>query len=155
MQGTSAVIDALNALLVDELAARDQYFIHSRMLMHWGFEKIGERIAHEMQDETGHADALIKRILMLEGTPTMTPSALNVGADVPAIIGNDLAVEMKVVAHLREVIALCERERDYVSREVLLPMLEDTEEDHAWWLEQQLGLIQKVGLQNYLQSQMS
>jgi len=155
MQGPSAVIDALNSLLVDELAARDQYFIHSRMLVHWGFEKIGERIAHEMQDETEHADALIKRILLLEGTPTMTPSALNVGADVPAIIGNDLAVELKVVAHLREVIALCERERDYVSREVLLPMLEDTEQDHAWWLEQQLGLIQKVGLQNYLQSQMS
>jgi bacterioferritin len=155
MQGHPSVIDALNALLVDELAARDQYFIHSRMLKHWGFEKIGERIAHEMQDETEHADALIKRILVLDAVPRMTPSALNVGADVPGIISNDLAVERKVVDHLREVIALCEQERDYVSRDVLVPMLKDTEEDHAWWLEQQLGLIQKVGLQNYLQSQMS
>jgi bacterioferritin len=155
MQGQPAVIDALNDLLVDELAARDQYFIHSRMLMNWGFEKIGERIAHEMHDETGHADALIRRILMLGGTPRMTPSGLDIGADVPGIIASDLAVELRVVDHLREVIALCERERDYVTRDVLMPMLEDTEEDHAWWLEQQLGLIQKVGLQNYLQSQMS
>jgi bacterioferritin len=155
MQGKPAVIDALNSLLVDELAARDQYFIHSRMLKHWGFEKIGERIAHEMEDETGHADALIKRLLLLDAAPRMTPSALNVGTDVPGIISNDLAVERKVIDHLRQVIALCEQESDYVSREVLLPMLEDTEEDHAWWLEQQLDLIQKVGLQNYLQSQMS
>ncbi|HEX6363742.1 MAG TPA: bacterioferritin [Albitalea sp.] len=154
MQGQPAVIDALNALLVDELAARDQYFIHSRMLHNWGFEKIAERIGHEMQDETEHADALIKRILLLEGVPRMTPSAIDVGADVPGIIANDLAVELRVVDHLREVIALCERERDFVTRDVLMPMLEDTEEDHAWWLEQQLGLIQKVGLQNYLQSQM-
>ena len=155
MQGHPAVIDALNALLVDELAARDQYFIHSRMLKHWGFEKVAERIAHEMQDETEHADALIKRLLMLEAVPRMIPSGLNVGFDVPGILSNDLAVEQQVVHHLREVIALCEQERDYVSRDVLVPMLKDTEEDHAWWLEQQLGLIQKVGLQNYLQSQMS
>ena len=155
MQGNPAVIDALNALLVDELAARDQYFIHSRMLKHWGFEKIAERIAHEMHDETEHADALIKRLLVLEAAPRMTPSGLNVGTDVPAILSNDLGVERQVVTHLREVIALCEKESDYVSRDVLVPMLKDTEEDHAWWLEQQLGLIQKVGVQNYLQSQMS
>lgn len=155
MQGHPAVIDALNSLLVDELAARDQYFIHSRMLRHWGFVRIGERIAHESQDETEHADALIKRLLVLEAAPRMKPSALNVGMDVPGIITNDLAVERKVVDHLREVIALCEQERDYVSRDVLVPMLRDTEEDHAWWLEQQLALIRKVGLPNYLQSQMS
>jgi bacterioferritin len=155
MQGHPTVIDALNALLVDELAARDQYFIHSRMLKHWGFEKIAERIAHEMQDETEHADVLIKRLLVLEGVPRMTPSGLNVGADVPGILANDLAVERKVVQHLRDVIALCEQERDYVTRDALVPLLKDTEEDHAWWLEQQLGLIPKVGLQNYLQSQMT
>lgn len=154
MQGQPAVLDALNALLVDELAARDQYFIHSRMLAEWGFARAAERIAHEMDDETGHAAALIKRILMLGGTPRMTPSALNVGSDLPSIFANDLAVELVVVQHLREVIALCETERDFVTREVLLPMLEDTEQDHAHWLEQQLGLIQRVGLQNYLQSQM-
>lgn len=155
MQGHPAVIDALNSLLVDELAARDQYFIHSRMLKHWGFEMIGERIAHEMLDETEHSDALIKRLLLLEAAPRMSPSAVNVGTDVPGILSNDLAVERRVVDHLREVIKLCEQERDYVSRDVLVPMLKDTEQDHAWWLEQQLGLIQKVGLQNYLQSQMS
>ena len=154
MQGSAPVLDALNALLVDELAARDQYFIHSRMLGEWGLAKAAERISHEMDDETAHADALIKRILMLGGTPRMTPSALNVGADLPSIFANDLAVELKVVTHLREVMALCETERDFVTREILLPMLVDTEQDHAHWLEQQLGLIQRIGLQNYLQSQM-
>lgn len=154
MQGQACVIDALNDLLVDELAARDQYFIHSRMLSEWGLPRIAERIAHEMDDETDHAAALIKRILMLGGTPRMRPSALTVGSDLPSILANDLAVELAVVQHLRQVIALCESERDFVTRAVLLPMLEDTEQDHAHWLEQQLGLIQRVGLQNYLQSQM-
>lgn len=154
MQGEPGVIDALNALLVNELAARDQYLIHSRMLAHWGLVRAAERIAHEMGDEAAHADALIKRILMLDGTPTMAPAALNVGSDLPSIFANDLAVELAVVAHLRDVIALCEREQDFVSRDVLLPMLDDTEQDHAHWLEQQLGLIQKVGRENYLQSQM-
>lgn len=153
MQGNPSVLNALSDLLVNELAARDQYFIHSSMLLEWGLTKVGERIAHEMEDETGHARALIKRILMLGGTPRMTPSALNVGADVPGILANDLAVEISVAKHLREVMALAERESDFVTRNVLLPMLEDTENDHAHWLEQQLGLIELMGLQNYLQSQ--
>ena len=120
MQGSPPVLDALNALLVDELAARDQYFVHSRMLGHWGLAKAAARIGHEMEDETGHADALIKRILMLGGTPTMTPSALNVGTDLPSIFGNDLAVEYRVITHLRAVMALCESERDFVTRDILL-----------------------------------
>lgn len=152
MKGKKVVIDALNALLVYELAARDQYFIHSRMLDEWGFSKAAARIAHEMEDETGHADALIRRILMLEGTPDMKPAALNVGHDVASIFGNDLAVEYSVVKHLREVIAMTEKEADYVTRDLLLPMLKDTEEDHAHWLEQQLRLIKLMGEQNYLQS---
>lgn len=155
MQGHPAILDALNALLVDELAARDQYFIHSRMLSEWGLAKLADRIGHEMEDETAHADALIRRILMLGGTPRMTPSALDVGHDVPSILQNDLAVELRVVQHLREVMALCETERDYVTRDILLPMLDDTEQDHAHWLEQQLRLIGLVTLPNYLQSQMS
>lgn len=155
MQGHPAILDALNALLVDELAARDQYFIHSRMLSEWGFSKLADRIGHEMEDETAHADALIRRILMLGGTPRMTPSALDVGHDVPSILQNDLAVELRVVQHLREVMALCEAERDYVTRDILLPMLDDTEQDHAHWLEQQLRLIGLVTLPNYLQSQMA
>lgn len=154
MQGSAPVVDALNALLVNELAARDQYFIHSRLLGEWGLTKAAERLSHEMSDETAHADGLIKRILMLGGAPNMTPSALNVGSDLPSIFANDLAVELRVVQHLRQVMALCEAERDYVTRQILLPMLVDTEQDHAHWLEQQLGLIQRVGLPNYLQSQM-
>jgi bacterioferritin len=152
MQGKQTVIDALNTLLVYELAARDQYFIHSRMLDEWGFGKVATRIAHEMEDETSHADALIRRILMLDGTPDMKPAPLNVGADLPGIFTNDLAVELLVVKHLREVISLTEKEQDYVSRDLLLPMLKDTEEDHAHWLEQQLRLIKLMGEQNYLQS---
>ncbi|WP_157270844.1 bacterioferritin [Azohydromonas aeria] len=154
MQGHPAVLDALNALLAGELAARDQYFIHSRLLEDWGYERLAARISHEMEDETGHADVLIKRILMLGGRVAMVPAPLNVGEDVPGILRSDLAVEYSVITHLREVIALCERERDYVTRDLLLPMLEDTEEDHAHWLEQQLRLIDAVGLPNYLQSQM-
>ncbi|MBC9073134.1 bacterioferritin [Thauera sp. CAU 1555] len=155
MKGNKKVIAALNALLADELAARDQYFIHSRMLSEWGLAKAAERIAHEMEDETQHADALIRRILFLEGVPAMSPSKLTVGKDLPDIFTKDLAVEMLVVKNLREAIALCEAEQDYVTREILEKMLDDTEEDHAHWLEQQLGLIKLVGLQNYLQSQMA
>ncbi len=155
MKGNKKVIATLNALLADELAARDQYFIHSRMLSEWGLVKAAERIAHEMEDETQHADALIRRILFLEGVPAMNPSKLTIGTDLPDIFAKDLAVELQVVKNLREAIALCEAEQDYVSREMLEKMLDDTEEDHAHWLEQQLGLIKLVGLQNYLQSQMA
>lgn len=155
MSGSPAVLVALNALLVDELAARDQYFIHSRMLAEWGFEKAAARIAHEMEDETGHADALIRRILMLGGHPDMKPSTLTIGHDLPEVFANDLAVEISVTAHLREVMALCEHERDFVTRDILLPMLIDTEEDHAHWLSQQLNLIRLMGLPNYLQSQLA
>ncbi len=153
MKGSLKVLDRLNALLVDELAARDQYFIHSRMLEDWGFDNLAARISHEMEDETGHASALITRILFLEGVPDMKPSRINVGADVPNILRNDLAVELMVVKNLREAIALCEAEDDYVSRQILVSMLDDTEQDHAYWLEQQLGLLERMGLQNYLQSQ--
>lgn len=152
MQGKQVILDALNALLVYELAARDQYFIHSRMLDEWGFNKAATRIAHEMEDETGHSDGLIRRVLMLGGTPDMKPAPLNVGHDVVSIFENDLAVEISVVKHLREVMALAEKEQDYVTRDLLLPMLKDTEEDHAHWLEQQLRLIKLMGEQNYLQS---
>ncbi len=155
MQGNPKIIDTLNQLLAGELAARDQYFIHSRMLSEWGLSKLAERIGHEMQDETGHADVLIRRILFLEGTPAMVPAPLNIGSDVVSILQNDLAVELQVVANLRKAIALCEKQDDYVTRELLEPMLDDTEIDHAHWLEQQLRLIQLMGLPNYIQSQAS
>ena len=155
MKGNNKVITTLNKLLAGELTAMDQYFTHSRIFDDWGLQKLYARIDHEMDDEKQHADALIKRILFLEGTPEVSNRApLNIGKNVPDMLANDLALEQQVVADLREAIALCEKEQDYQSREILEAMLADTEEDHAYWLEKQLGLIDKIGLQNYLQSQM-
>lgn len=155
MKGSDKVIDALNGLLGWELAAMDQYFIHSRMYDDWGLQKLFERIDHEFDDEKGHAAALIERMLFLEGTPDMvTRPAINIGQDVPAMLQSDLDVEYAVGNALKAAIKVCEEEQDYTSREILEKLLEDTEVDHAWWLEKQLGLINRVGLQNYIQSQM-
>ncbi|MGR9046149.1 MAG: bacterioferritin [Gammaproteobacteria bacterium] len=154
MKGNDRVIERLNTLLAGELTAMDQYFIHSRMYQDWGFEKLYERIDHEMTDETQHADQLIKRILFLEGTPNLSKrEPLNIGKDVSEMLRNDLELENKVIAALKEVIQYCESVQDYQTREILEAMLQDTEEDHTYWLEKQLGLIDKIGLQNYLQSQ--
>ncbi|CAE6517274.1 MAG TPA: bacterioferritin [Nitrosomonas nitrosa] len=155
MKGNTKIIDILNKLLAGELTSMDQYFTHSRMYDDWGFSKLYERIDHEMDDEKEHADRLIKRILLLEGVPAVgNRSPLKIGKDVPEMLKNDLELERSVIVALREAIAVCEQEKDYQTREILEVMLADTEEDHAHWLEQQLGLIEKVGLQNYLQSQM-
>jgi len=155
MKGNNKIIDTLNELLAGELAAMDQYFIHSRMFDDWGLSKLFERIDHEMDDEKQHADMLIKRILFLEGTPDLSSrSGLNIGKDVPGMLENDLALEKTVITDLKKAIACCEQEHDYQTREILEVMLADTEEDHAYWLEKQLGLIDKIGLRNYLQSQM-
>ena len=154
MKGQIEVVNYLIKLLKGELAARDQYFIHSRMYEDFGFDKLYQRINHEMEEETEHADALLKRILFLEGVPDMTPDALKVGKDVPQMLRNDLEVEYEVRQALADGIALCERHQDYVTRDILVAQLKDTEEDHAYWLEIQLGLIERIGLQNYLQSQM-
>ncbi len=155
MKGNAKIIDILNALLATELTAMDQYFTHSRMYEDWGFNKLYERIGHEMEDEKQHADQLIKRILLLEGTPIVgNRSALKIGVDVPTMLENDLELERDVIIALRDAIAACEREQDYQTREILESLLAETEEDHAYWLEKQLGLIEKIGLQNYLQSQM-
>jgi len=155
MKGNNKIIDTLNELLVDELTAMDQYFIHSRMYDDWGLTKLYERIDHEMDDEKQHADHLIKRILFLEGTPNLSQrSELNIGKDVPEMLKNDLILEQSVITALKKAIACCEQAHDYQTREILEVMLADTEEDHAYWLEKQLGLIDKVGLKNYLQSQM-
>ncbi len=153
MQGKAEVLAYLNTLLAGELAARDQYFIHSSMYQEWGYGKLYERIHHEMEDETGHAQQLITRILMLGGTPNMVPEKLDIGADVVAMLESDLRVELHVREALKKGVALCEQHQDYVSREALVAQLKDTEEDHAHWLEQQLFLIKQIGLQNYLQSQ--
>ncbi|HSX70683.1 bacterioferritin [Pseudomonas subflava] len=153
MKGATEVVDYLKDLLRGELAARDQYFLHSRMYQDWGFAKLYERINHEMEEETQHADALLQRILFLEATPDMTPKAIYPGATVPDMLKSDLKLEYEVRAALAKGIELCEQHGDYMSRDILVLQLNDTEEDHAYWLEQQLGLIDRIGVQNYLQSQ--
>ncbi|WP_432785099.1 Bacterioferritin [Oligella sp. MSHR50489EDL] len=153
LKGHPEVIDYMNKLLAGELAARDQYFIHSRMYAEWGYNKLFERIDHEMDDETGHAHDFIRRILMLGGTPVSAPSSVNIGADVVEMLKNDLKLELEVQANLKKGIVLCEKHQDYVTRQMLVEQLKDTEEDHAHWLEQQLNLIDNMGLKNYLQSQ--
>lgn len=152
MKGSQKVIDYLNFLLGGELAARDQYFIHSSMYAEWHFGKLYERIHHEMADETIHAQILISRILMLGGVPNMKVGDINIGTDVPSMLKADLDLEYAVQQHLKDGIVLCEQEKDFVTRDILVAQLEDTEQDHAHWLEQQLRLIELMGLSNYLQS---
>jgi bacterioferritin len=155
MKGNADVIARLNHLLAGELTSIDQYLIHSRMYKDWGFNRLYERIHHELQEEQSHADRLINRILFLEGVPDLSKrNTLQIGQDVPSMLKNDLALEYKVIEELRKTIAFCENLGDFVTRDILLALLKDTEEDHAYWLEMQLGLIEKVGLQNYLQTQM-
>ncbi len=155
MKGNKRVIDAMNGLLAAELAAMDQYFIHAQMYADWGLTKLHERVAHEFDDEKGHATALIERILFLEGTPDMsTRESLKIGKTVPEMLKNDLQLEYDVADALKGAIRACEKERDYQTREILKVLLEDTEVDHAYWLEQQLRLIDRIGLENYVQSQM-
>jgi len=155
MKGNAKVIAWLNKQLTAELSAADQYFVHSRMYEDLGLMKLFERLKHEAEEELEHATDLIQRILFLEGTPDVASrDALSIGKTVPEMLENDLQSEYSVGAMLKEGIALCEIEKDYESREILEKLLEDTEVDHTWWLEQQLGLIDKIGLQNYMQAQM-
>jgi len=155
MKGNQNVIDTLNKLLTGELSAADQYFVHSRMYQDWGLQKLFERLEHESKEELEHAAKLLERILFLEGQPDVAArDPLRIGKDVPDMLKNDLTLELEVVAALKDAIALCESHKDYQTREILEELLKDTEEDHTYWLEKQLGLIDKIGLQNYLQSQM-
>lgn len=153
MKGHDTIINHLNKLLTGELTAADQYFVHSRMYEDWGMKDLYERIKHEMEEELEHASWLIERILFLEGTPDVSKrDKLNIGKDVPSMLKSDLALEYEVADHLKEAMASAEEKRDYVTRDILLKMLDDTEMDHAYWLEKQLGLIDKMGLENYIQS---
>ncbi len=155
MKGTQEIIDILNKLLTGEMSAADQYFIHSRMYHDWGLDKLYERLKHESEEELEHATKLVERILFLEGTPNVASrEALRIGKDVAEMMKNDLSYELDVVAALKAAIPVCEKQKDFHSREILEGLLKDTEEDHTHWLEKQLGLIDKVGLQNYIQSQM-
>lgn len=149
MKGHPDVVECLKTLLRGELAARDQYFLHSRRYEDQGLMALYERINHEMEEETEHADALLRRILFLEGDPDMRPLPFEPGRTVVEMLERDLAVEYEVRANLAAAMKLCEQHQDYVSRDMLLKQLRDTEEDHAWWLEQQLGLIKRIGLELY------
>ncbi|QSX34649.1 bacterioferritin [Shewanella avicenniae] len=155
MKGNPQVIDVLNKLLNGELSAMDQYFVHAHMYEDWGLKELYERINHESEDERGHAAKLISRILFLEGTPDVeSRDPLTIGKDVQQMLESDLQYEYKVAANLRAAIELCEQVKDYQTRELLEVLLEETEDDHMYWLEKQLGLIKMIGLQNYIQSQM-
>ncbi len=155
MRGEAQIIDTLNQLLTGELSAMDQYFIHGLMYEDWGLTELHERISHESEDEREHARKLVERILFLEGKPDVASrEALHIGTNPQEMLQNDLNYEYQVADNLRKAIALCEIQKDYASRELLEVLLEETESDHMYWLEKQLGLIDKVGLENYLQSKM-
>ena len=155
MKGDKAVIKILNAQLTNELSAINQYFLHSRMYRNWGLDKLAKKEYEESIGEMKHADKLIERILMLEGLPNVQAMhKLMIGENTPEMLKCDLALEVAAHKTVKEGIATCEGAGDYVSRELLTDILDDTEE-HIDWLETQLELIEKVGLQNYLQSQMS
>jgi len=155
MKGDKKIIDILNSLLTGELTAVDQYLIHGEMYADMGLNQLAEKSIHESDHERQHARALIQRILFLEGKPDLSKrEELKIGKNVPEMLKADLSVEYRVDDHLKKAMATCEKAQDYVSRDMLGVQLEDTEMDHAYFLEKQLKLIELVGLQNYLQSQM-
>ena len=148
------VLEHLNTILTHELTAVNQYFLHSRMLSDWGLGKLGEHEYAESVDEMKHADTLIQRILFLEGLPNVQElHKILIGQDVREILACDLKLEHQAIPDLRAAVAYCEEHGDYVSRDLLQGILVN-EEEHVDWLETQLGLIEKTGLENYLQSQM-
>jgi len=154
MKGDPQVIDHLQAQLKNELTAINQYFLHYRMLKHWGLDKLAKKEYEESIGEMKHADKLMDRIFMLDGLPNLQDLAkLQVGEDVPEILECDLRSETAAQATIKAGMAHCESVRDYVSRDLLQEILDDTEE-HIDFLETQIDLVGKVGLQNYLQSQM-
>ena len=154
MKGDKKIIDILNDLLSGELTAVDQYLIHGEMYADMGFQRLANKALHESDHERQHARALIQRILFLEGTPNLAKrEALKIGKDVNEMLKADLSVEYKIVGDLKKAMAACEKAQDYVPRDMLAVQLEDTEMDHAYYLEKQLRLIEQIGVQNYKQSQ--
>jgi bacterioferritin len=153
MKGNANIIDALNSVLTKELTAINQYFLHARMMQDWGLEKIGKLEYKASIDEMKHADDLIKRILFLEGLPNVQKlEKVRIGQNIKEIFECDLKVEYEAIANLKDCIGLAEKEKDYVSRQLFNDILE-SEEEHIDWLETQLGLLERVGEQNYQQTQ--
>ncbi len=156
MQGVTKVIDLLNKQLTLELSSVDQYLAHAKIYEDWGVKRLHAQLIHEIEEEADHTRKIMERILFLEGKPdTASRAPIHIGADVKQMLENDLQAEKEVAEHLRHVIAVCEEERDYVTREMLEELLNDTEMDHIYWLEQHVGLIGRIGLPNYIQSQMA
>ena len=154
MKGDRKVIEFLNRVLRNELVAINQYFLHSRMYKDWGLEGLGDYEFQESVDEMKHADGLVERILFLEGLPNMQDiGKLRIGEHTQEMLECDLALEMEAIPDLREAIEYCESCKDYVSRDLFDSIL-GSEEEHVDWLETQLDLISKVGIENYQQSQM-
>lgn len=155
MKGDNAIIKLLNTQLTNELSAINQYFLHARMYQHWGLEKIAKKEYDESIGEMKHADKLINRVLMLGGLPNLQAlHKLMIGENTPEILQCDLKLEYISQKTVKEGIAACETAGDYVSRDLFQEILDDTEE-HIDWLETQIDLIDKVGLPNYLQTQIA
>lgn len=154
MKGDATVIEHLNRVLKNELTAINQYFLHSRMYKDWGMSKLADHEYAESVDEMKHADQLIERILFLEGLPNLQDlGRLRIGENVAEMLQSDLDLEMDALPDLKGAIAYCEAHKDYASRDIFDAILV-SEEEHVDWLETQLGLIERTGIQNYIQSQM-
>ncbi len=152
MKGDPTVIEHLNRVLKNELTAINQYFLHSRMFMDWGYQSLGDKEHEESIDEMKHADQVIERILFLEGLPNLQDlGKLRIGEDIPEMLQCDLDLELDALPDLQAAITYCESHKDFVSRDLFDSILK-SEEEHVDWLETQLGLIDSVGVENYLQS---
>jgi len=155
MKGVPQVVSTLNKLLAGELMAVDQYLAHGEIYSDLGLVKLAEHTLHESDHEREHARAIIQRILFLEGEPDLASRhPMTIGKSVEEMLKNDLQIEYQVANHLKKAVQICEENQDFVSRDMLVRQIEDTEMDHAYFLEKQIRLIELVGIQNYLQSQL-
>lgn len=153
MQGNPRIVDLLNEVLTGELTAVSQYFLHAKMCLNWGYERLGKKIYDESLDEMKHADRLVDRILFLDGLPNLQRlGKLTIGQAVVEILQSDLALELQTVPRLNSGIRLCRDEGDNVSEDLLTRILVDSE-GHVDWLESQLELVRQAGEQNYLAQQ--